>query len=252
MSLAAEVQSWIREAADLDCQIEEHSSGHHMLMTPNHGVVCRELENPNSTTLAENEVLLWRDQWETRRETIKGRLLSLLGMSTRIHGRETEIVQLTQPEASDFVDRNHLLPPVKSKYKLGLTYSGELVTVACFGKECPIDRDGQRLNSIEMTRFCHANGSTVVGGLSKLIRQLQTQTSANDLMTQVDNSWFTSGSFEKVGFETYRHNSPVSFWVHPTTYRRMYAAQVSDSTLLADEGYREFQTQGSTKMTMPI
>ncbi len=157
--------------------------------------------------------LIWEDQWAAKRPIIESRILSVLGKSKRIYGRETSIVKLTQPETNDFLKENHLIGTTQAKTKLGLSKNGEILAVATFSKPTKIDRNGKIYKSYEMIRYCTLNGFTVVGGLSKLLNHFISIVQPDDIMTYVDSEWSKGNSFSQLGFTMVEQTPPLEFWI---------------------------------------
>lgn len=160
--------------------------------------------------------VIWEDQWITKRQIIESRILSKLGRSQRIYGRETSIKKLIQPETNVFLNENHLLGTTKAQTKLGLYHNDQLVAVATFSKPTKIDRKGEIYRSYEMIRYCTINGFTVVGGLSKLVTHFIKIEQPDDIMTYVDLEWSNGKSYAQLGFEMVEQTAPQDFWIHPT------------------------------------
>lgn len=53
-------------------------------------------------------IQIFEDEWLHKKELVKSRLLSKLGMSTKIFARKTEVRLLDATEASEFIDNHHL------------------------------------------------------------------------------------------------------------------------------------------------
>lgn len=64
--------------------------------------------------------------------------------------------------------------------------------------------------SYELIRFCSKNESTVVGGLSKLIRHFEKFQSPGDIMTYVDISWGEPHAYYALGFVLDSITPPIS------------------------------------------
>jgi len=165
---------------------------------------------------------IWEDQWLIKRDIVKSRILSLVGKTKSIYGRETQIVKLNKTEANEFLCKNHLIGASSARYKLGLLYKNKLVAVTTFSKSTPIMRDGTPYQSFEMIRYCSENGFTVVGGLSKLINHFIETASPDDIMTYIDLEWSKGRSFEQQGFKNMGFTPPQQFWINPNEMIRYY------------------------------
>ena len=211
----------------------------------------------------EPSVVIWEDLWTTKNALMRSRLLSMFGKTRRIHARECEVQPLTKPQLFAFLKQHHLHVPTAAKTKLGLVREGELVAVASFGKQCPIDRDGRTWQSAELIRFCNASGTTVVGGLSKLIKHYIRTFSPEDIMTYADREWSSGGSYRRLKFKEVGVRKGQTFWVQPGTLQRFYphehAAVQQEAGLdhwneesLLEHGWTRLRNRGSLKFILEL
>src|SRR3546814_19697927 len=89
-----------------------------------------------------------------------------LGRCTRIHGRETVVQRVDSNTGLQFLEANHLLVPLKGKYRFGLYYQEELRSLAVFSGARQMKSQGANHRSFELLRFCHA-GMQLVSGRSE-------------------------------------------------------------------------------------
>lgn len=167
-------------------------------------------------------VNIWEDQWMYNEEKIKSKILSLLGLTKRIHGRQTAIIQLDNSQLIEFLRNNHLNVPIKAKYKYGLQKGHELVAVMSFSKGRQIERNGVLYNSFELLRFCNKLNITVVGGVSKLLNHFIKKQDPDDIMTYIDADWSNGNSLVSLGFKFVEHKPRMEFWFNVNTGEREY------------------------------
>lgn len=169
-----------------------------------------------------DSVNIWEDQWQYNKEKVKSKILSLFGLTKRIHGRETSIIQLDNSQLIEFLDSNHLNVPIKAKYKYGLQKGDELVAVMSFSKGRQIKRNGVMYNSYELLRFCNKLNTTVVGGVSKLINHFIKNQDPDDIMTYIDADWSNGNSLVSLGFKLADYKPEMEFWLNTNTGEREY------------------------------
>ncbi len=138
--------------------------------------------------------------WNKNKEASKSRLCSLIGVTRRIHGRKCLIKKINKDTARLFVDENHVMGYANSQYNYGLYLNETLVATACFSKGRPMNRLPKNKKSFELIRFCNKNNTTVVGGLSKLLRYFENEKEPGDVMTYVDRSWGKPNAYYALGF----------------------------------------------------
>ena len=97
------------------------------------GFKINEMLAPSNT----KTIRLWEDEYLHHQNIIESRILSLLGISQRIYGRETVAKSISQHVLEQFLEINHLNVPIAAKYRYGLYYnrnkSEELVEQGVFG-----------------------------------------------------------------------------------------------------------------------
>lgn len=211
------------------------------------------------------QVQLWEDQWIFHNDKIISKIQSILGITERIHGRETKVKAIDNLQLLDFLSKNHLNVPIKAKYKYGLYYRNELVAVMSFSKGRPLYREDILFNSFEMLRFCSKKGTTVVGGFSKLLNHFIKKMEPDDVMTYVDADWSDGQSFLNRGFEFIERMPNMEFWLNSSTGVREYpqvvlkdhrkSMDLSESDgkkelFLKEIGYKKVFNSGSYKFIL--
>jgi len=207
----------------------------------------------NKTLITNNlycykNIIIHEDEWLTKQEIIISRLNSILGNTIKIHGRATKIVKLTKPEIVSFLEKNHLNSPTVGKYKFGLMYKNELVSVMTFSKACPIDRDEKRVISYNLLRFSHKLNHTVIGSFSKLLNHFIKEINPEDIVTYVDKEWSDGLSYEQFGFRVLEETEPLLFYLDPTTMIRFTENQLPENTDL--NNYIKIENLGNVKLVL--
>lgn len=146
----------------------------------------------------------WNDV--STRQIIKSKLLHLLGKSTRIAARKCKIVVIPNTSAVAFLKQNHLQGSCPALLKLGVYYQNELVAVASLGKS--------RYNkqyAWELLRYCNRLNSTVIGGLSKVLKYARVSCGVKDIISYADRRWSQSHNtnlYVATGFTFLRAATP--------------------------------------------
>jgi hypothetical protein len=193
---------------------------------------------------------LWEDIYWSHGGVVNSRVLSLFGISKRIHGRSTIIKSISQLELDDFLKVNHLNIITKAKYKYGMYHKEELVAVAAFGRSCPIQSNGRTYRSHELIRFCSLLNHTVVGGLSKLIHHFEGTVNPEHIMTYVDREWSEGSSYKKLGFSIDCYTQPQIFWLSPEGTRYYEGEILKTKTVkqLKEVGWKDIKNLGNIKL----
>lgn len=139
-------------------------------------------------------------------EKIKCLLLKKLGKTKKIGARKTRLDRITSKEASEFHKVHHLHSSIGGSYHYGLFYEGTLLLVASFGK----NRFSKHYE-YECTRITSHSNYTVVGGVSKLIKQFIKTEKPQSIVTFSDLRFGEGNVYLNCGF-TRLKDSPPNYW----------------------------------------
>lgn len=154
------------------------------------------------------------DQIMSAESKIINRIRGLQGYGMRIYARNTVVARIDKRMALDFQEEHYLQDPLPGKYRYGLFYQGELVSVAVFSGGRIMRLLGPAYRSFELIRFCHKGDMLVVGGLSKLLKSFIKDFAPQDIMTYADKDWSSEGSsLQTIGFEPAGLLAPIRFAV---------------------------------------
>lgn len=148
-----------------------------------------------------NLVQLWEDIWLSRPTQVTGRIKSILGLNERLHGRKGVITKITQKQADDFLELNHIQGSARAKYKIALLIDTRIVAVACFSNVRFMKNDIKDYRSFELIRFATLVGFTVTGGFTKLLKHFIELVKPNDVMSYADRDWSLGNAYEQSGFK---------------------------------------------------
>lgn len=162
----------------------------------------------------ENTISIFENEWAEKRPLVLSRTKSKLGLCNKIYARKTTVKKLNRLEAYTFLLTNHINDALKTKYNFGLMYNSELVAIACFGPIMHKKTEAKGEQSGELIRFCNKLDTTVVGGLSKLLRYFITQYQVDDVMTYIDKDWSDGKSFIQLGFELVGEKHQFPYYIN--------------------------------------
>ena len=92
----------------------------------------------------------------------------------------------------DFLNSNHLQGNCISKYRYGLYYNDELVSLMTFGKMRK-NLNGKKEEGVyELLRFCNKLNTTVVGGASKLLKHFIKTVNPKRIVSYTYKGWSNS------------------------------------------------------------
>lgn len=155
----------------------------------------------------ENEYIEKPDLW-------KSLILSKLGKTNRVYGRKCYCKVISNTDANNFVDKNHLQGSRPAAVNIGLYYSGELLSVMTFSKP--------RYNKSydwEIIRMCSKQGYTIVGGASKMLNMFRSL-HAGSIMSYANLRWSNGNVYEKLGFKYDKTSEPCYWYFKRKLYHR--------------------------------
>lgn len=161
------------------------------------------------------------DQIVREPEKIGALILSKLQLNQTVFARSCEVKRVDKKQATEFLDKYHIMNSTQSAYNLGLFYKEELMALASFSKGRKMNRLEEHQRSFELIRFCCKSGVTVTGGLTRLVRNFCTEKKAGDVMTYVDKQLSDGRSFVSAGFKKHSETEPNYFLVNRTTFERI-------------------------------
>lgn len=162
--------------------------------------------------------------WLTKTEIVKSMLKSKLGIiNTKIPARRCIIKRINFPK--DFLETNHIQgagQPTSENY--GLYYNNKLVAVATFA---PPRYDPRA--DLELVRYCTLLNTTVVGGLSRLLKQ----PNYSLLVTYASRDYSTGAAYKATGFHFSHYTAPGLEYYNRLEKLSRYKAQSMTSEELA-------------------
>lgn len=164
-------------------------------------------------------------EWNAKQDICKSIILSALGKNDRIYARQCKIKEVSQNDAKDFINKNHIDGYVRSSYHLGLYYKDELVQIISIGKS------RYKKDEYELLRMCAKQNISVIGGFSKLMKH-----QPYSLVSYVDRSKFDGNGYLKAGFSLIGETKPnYDYYLGSTKLSRMATQKHKLPKLLGDK-----------------
>jgi len=159
---------------------------------------------------------IWEDDWANpaKRAIIESKLLHKLGLTPhRVGARQCEVVQVSQAEATAFMQENHLHGSVNAKHRIGLRYMGELVMLCTWGAPRKAISGGHSAE-YELLRMATKKRWSVSGGFAKILSAFR-QGHSGEILTYADCDWTNTASngYLSTGFRYVKWTSPGYHWV---------------------------------------
>jgi len=214
-----------------------------------HGDVVHDME----LSLERKTLHIDEDLFLTKPTIVLSRVAAALQQAKRIYARHTTLQRINKNQAMSFQEANHLQVALPGKYRYGLFYQQELISIAVFSGGRHMRNQPETYRSFELLRFCHQAGVLVVGGLSKLIRGMIKQFGPDDVMTYVDRDWSDGTAYSQLGFAYEGMVPPQLFYIEPFSHSR-YGVKTYLAKVLLEKGdtqptnYYKLTNLGSIKM----
>ena len=186
-------------------------------------------------------IFIWEDEWVYNQDIIKSIINNRLGIiSNKIYARKCEIKNVIPSECRKFLENNHIQGYVSSRYKYGLYYKGELVSLMTFG-ELRIPMGFRKEDGVyEMVRFCSKLGINVIGGAQKLFKYFLKNINPKKVISYSEISKFTGNLYSKLGFKFNSISSPNYYWVLDNIRNHRYNYR---KDILVKRGYDKEKTE---------
>jgi len=154
---------------------------------------------------------IFEDEWRDKRNLVENMIKHRLGLSSRLFARKLQIRELSSQERKTFFNLSHLDGDTSSIISFGLVKDDIIYSAISLRK--PFHKS---LNDkLEIARFAHLIGHTVVGGHSRLLKCVEKWAISNgykSLLSYVDTRVGDGSSYIKSGFLFIRHTGPRFWW----------------------------------------
>lgn len=180
-------------------------------------------------------VTVFSDEYLGKKEIVLGYLESILGISKarKVHGRATEIKELSSEVAQKFWENNHLQGRTKTPVAYGLFENDDLVSAMGFY---------QRENGVwELARYAPKMGVQVQGGFQKLLAHFRLGHTGK-IVTFADLRWSVGGVYKTAGFiEEGQIVSSYSYFKKNSQKERLHKGNFRKAKIGCQPGQTEFQ-----------
>ncbi len=177
-------------------------------------------------------VHIFEDEWINKKEIVKDRLMSILGISSRrIFARKCKMMEISSKESNEFLERNHLQGGDNSSIRYGLFHEDELVSVMTFGRP-----RFNRNYDWELIRYASKLGVRVIGGASKLLNAF-ISIHKGSIISYADRRYSNGNLYENLGFKLIGVSKP-NYWYFKKNIRfNRYRCQKHKLPKLLGDGF---------------
>lgn len=164
----------------------------------------------NKTLLAQKHniklIQIFEHEWKNRKNQVKSRLKSLLGLNKIIYARKLTLNKVEWTKAKEFIDNVHIQPlKAKPLISFGLYDKDEIFCIATFSLHHRNNKE------IVLSRFCCKDGFTIIGGLSKITKYASNYFK-KQIVSWCDLRWSDGNGYEKSGWKKILINKPDYFY----------------------------------------
>lgn len=174
-------------------------------------------------------IQIFEDEWLTKKDIIKSRIRSILGVSDKIYARKCEVRSINGTTSRNFLTQYHLQGYVSSSVNLGLYFEDRLVALMTFGLSRFNNRAGY-----ELLRYCSAG--TIVGGASKLFSYFISTFNPNSVISYADRCWSNGNLYRKMGFIDVTQDSRNTGFFYVKGNSRYHRSSVTKQLLVKNGG----------------
>lgn len=198
---------------------------------------------------------IWEDDWLYKNDIIKSIIKNrLYAINNKIYARKCEIREVNSKESRKFLSVNHIQGFAKSKYKLGLYYNNNLISLMTFGYRMTNSK-----REFELIRFCNLLNTNVIGGASKLFKYFIDNYIYDSIVSYADVSMFVGDLYKNLGFYYKHRTNPNYYWVvdsirkHRFNYNKKklvkegYDSKLTEVEIMHQRGYYRLWSCGQDK-----
>ena len=161
---------------------------------------------------------IFEHEWINKQEIVKEKLKAILGVEQeKVYARKCIVKEIDIKTKNDFLNEYHIQGEDKSKVKLGLFHSDELVAVMTFG----YPRFNKNYNW-ELIRY--ATSKHVIGGAGKLLAFFRNHYTGS-IITYADRRFSRGNMYEKLGFRLNGVSQPNYWWIKNNEILSRYQTQ---------------------------
>lgn len=208
---------------------------------------------------------IWESDWKFKRKIIESNILNILNFTpNKIYARKCILKEVPRNEASIFLNNNHLQGYALDKFRIGLYYENELVSLMTFSKGRKNLGNNSREHCYELLRFCNKLNTTVIGGASKLFNFFIKKYFPQQIISYANRDWSIGNLYKKLNFKFIGYTSPGYFYSKSNIkYNRFlfrkdilikqgFDPNKTEFEIMNERGYHKIWNTGNLKFTWEI
>ena len=166
-------------------------------------------------------ISIWEDWLKNKPEIVESLLCSKFGIyNERIGARKCVVKPISTKLARAFIDQNHIQGYSRSKYKYGLFYGTDLVSVMTFSE--PNQLQGNGRDYWVLNRFCTKLNTQIIGGAAKLLKTFIRDIHPNLIISYSSNDISDGSLYKALGFGTNGTDNQCYWYIKPGSLMRWH------------------------------
>lgn len=157
---------------------------------------------------------VWEPDYYHNPRIVEGIIKHVLGKTERrVYGRSTGVREISNKQAVDFLNQNHLQGSSVSKIRLGLFLQEELVSVMTFSSLRRATGKTSQEGSYELIRYSSLLGTQVLGGASKLFKYFVKHYKPISVISYANRDWSDGNLYTQLKMSFKGFTPPGYFYV---------------------------------------
>lgn len=196
-------------------------------------------------------IQIFEDEWESNEIVVKEKLTTILGKNTdTVYARKCTVGDITPTDKNIFLKRYHIQGDDRAAFMKALYYEGKVVAVMTFIRPRLAlgSKNGSQSGCYELSRY--ASSRHVVGGFSKLFKEITKDLDANMIKTFADIRWsgLDNNVYVKNGF-VQKHISEPNYWYFDTNDSGPDLRRIHRFNFRKQELERKFPNEYNAELT---
>lgn len=164
----------------------------------------------DAENLGVNLVRIFEHEWLLKRKQVESLLSARLGLAkSTVFARKCVVLPVTNDEAKDFHDANHIQGWKRAGLSYGLSLDDALVAVMTFTETLSSRKTEEGVH--ELIRY--SSSKRVIGGAGKLLKHYVNTHSPDKVVSYSDKRLFSGKLYESLGFVKVHDVAPsYSYW----------------------------------------
>lgn len=162
---------------------------------------------------------IYECEWKYSREKLESLIRIALGCGySKIGARKCEIRKISNKEAEEFNNKNHLQNHRNALVTYGLFYNNELQQLMSFSHN-QYNKNLKGSNNWEIIRGCPGSNNQIIGGVSKLFKAFIKEHNPDSIFSYCDFNKFDGKGYEAIGMKFIGYTGPDKFYVDKSGHK---------------------------------